>query len=109
MTKHVPKETNITNSILDYLNSLPRCYARKRYQNIYQRNIPDIDCGIHGWYYMFEVKRPGETSTPAQRAEQAKARKGGIRVYEVHSKDEVKAIMVADGWDDLPTRGERHD
>ena len=122
---HRPKESSVVTSILEYLNSLPGVKAKKRHQNKYQRNQPDIDmCArilVPGYMtdkqvlvggniaesfdleiaiaYKFEVKKPGEESTPAQVVAQEEWKAVGVRVYVVYSKEDVRKIMVKDGFD----------
>jgi hypothetical protein len=122
---HRPKESSVVISILEYLNGLPGVKAKKRHQNKYQRNQPDIDmCAkvfVPGYMtdkgvlvggceadsfdceiavaYKFEVKKPGEESTPAQVVAQEEWRAVGVRVYVVYSKEDVRKIMIKDGFD----------
>jgi hypothetical protein len=124
--KHRPKESSIVTSILEYLNSLPGVKAKKRHQNKYQRNQPDIDaCArvfVPGYMtdkqvliggcnadsfgceiavaYKFEVKKPGAECTPAQIVAQEEWRAVGVRVCVVYSKEEVRKIMIMDGFDE---------
>jgi hypothetical protein len=124
--QHRPKESSVVTSILEYLNSLPGVKAKKRHQNKYQRNQPDIDmCArilVPGYMtdkrvlvggniaesfdleiaiaYKFEVKKPGEESTPAQVVAQEEWKAVGVRVYLVYSKEDVRKIMVKDGFDE---------
>jgi hypothetical protein len=123
--KHRPKESSVVTGILEYLNSLPGVKAKKRHQNKYQRNQPDIDmCArvfVSGYMtdkhiliggcntdsfgceiaiaYKFEVKKPGEVCTPAQIVAQEEWRAVGVKVYVVYSKEDVWKIMVEDGFD----------
>ena len=116
--KHRPRESSVMSGILEYLNGLPGVKAKKRHQNKYQRNQPDIDmCAkvlVKGFMtdrqvwvggcevanaYKFEVKRPGEVSTPAQIVAQEEWRAVGVRVFVVYSKEYVRKIMVEDGFD----------
>ncbi|HEX3046738.1 MAG TPA: hypothetical protein VHY08_18435 [Bacillota bacterium] len=122
---HRPKESSVVASILEYLNGLPGVKAKKRHQNKYQRNQPDIDmCArvlVPGYMtdkgvlvggckadsfgcemavaYKFEVKKPGEECTPAQIVAQEEWKAVGVRVYVVYSKEEVREIMIQDGFD----------
>jgi len=123
--KHRPKESSVVTSILEYLNSLPGVKAKKRHQNKYQRNQPDIDmCArvfVPGYMtdkgvlvggcnadnfgceiavsYKFEVKKPGEICTSAQIVAQEEWKAVGVRVYVVYSKEDVRRIMIRDGFD----------
>lgn len=123
--QHRPKESSVVTGILEYLNSLPGVKAKKRHQNKYQRNQPDIDmCArvfVPGYMtnkqvlvgggkadsfdceiavaYKFEVKKPGEICTPAQIVAQDEWRAVGVRVYVVYSKEDVRKIMIDDGFD----------
>jgi hypothetical protein len=119
--KHRPRESSVVSGILEYLNSLPGVKAKKRHQDKYQRNQPDIDmCAgvvIDGYdvfsgrevkfggkmvvalAYKFEVKRPGEVCTPAQITAQEEWRAVGVRVYVVYAKEDVRKIMIEDGFD----------
>lgn len=125
--KHKPRESSIVQSILEYLNGLPGVKAKKRHQSQYQRNEPDIDCCafvLVPFYltsiktklgslvddspfprikvaiaYKFEVKKPGEKSTPAQIEAMKHWISVGVRVHIVYSKEDVREIMIADGFD----------
>ncbi|HBE80340.1 MAG TPA: hypothetical protein DDW65_21540 [Firmicutes bacterium] len=122
--EHKPKESSITANILEYLNSLPGVKAKKRHQSAYQRNEPDIDACTMVYIsvyttkankvmkdqkdatmipiaiaYKFEVKKPGEESTPAQKTTQEIWKSFGVRVHVVFSKEDVRKIMIMDGFD----------
>jgi hypothetical protein len=57
------------------------------------RGVPDLMCGWNGRVYLLEVKRPGETLTPDERAWHAR---WGELVAVVHSPQEaLNAIGVS--------------
>ena len=64
--KKTSGEKGIVSKILEWLNSLPRCKARKVHGNMYVSGEPDIDCVINGLSVKIEVKQPGEKPTPKQ-------------------------------------------
>lgn len=59
-------EGDVVKSILEWLNSLPMCKARKVHGNIFSAGEPDIDCVINGFSVKIEVKDPGEKPTQPQ-------------------------------------------
>jgi hypothetical protein len=87
-------ERAIVKAILAYLNSLPRCLARKRWGGgMGVAGDPDIDACIRGRSVQFEVKRPGERPTPLQLKRLEEWRKAGAVVAVVHSVAEVRAVL----------------
>jgi hypothetical protein len=61
-------------------------------------NADNFGCEI-AVSYKFEVKKPGEECTPAQIVAQDEWKAVGVRVYVVYSKEDVRKIMVDDGFD----------
>lgn len=92
------KESAIVKNILEYLKSLPRCFAWKEHGGMYgTAGIPDIIACIGGRFYGFEVKTERGKPTALQEATMRKIRlAGGIAVV-VRSVADVKAML--DGRD----------
>ena len=59
-------EADVVKDILEWLNSLPKCKARKVHGNIFSASEPDIDCVLNGLSVKIEVKNPGEEPTQPQ-------------------------------------------
>ena len=87
-----PLEGKIQKSILEYLRSVPRCWAVK-ILSANERGVPDIVCCCRGRFYGFEVKAQGGKATAIQDYQgEAIGYAGGVyRV--VRSKDEVRAVL----------------
>jgi hypothetical protein len=43
--------------------------------------------------FFFEIKKPGKKSTPIQKAKQDELRSIGCKVYEIHSLEELAAVV----------------
>jgi len=99
-------ESIIVTSILKYLNSVPRCRAIKIHGSVFmQAGTPDIFGCIHvhhddlhvGQMLCFEAKVPGNKPTPIQEHELKSWWECGAICAVVHSVDEVKHILEANG------------
>lgn len=107
----MPLEKEVKQSILDYLNSLPKCYARGKHSNPFSKGWPDIQGCLRGRTLAFEVKqpksardpRPKKEATVLQEMEQLKWFRAGAVVGVVTSVDAVKAILST--YDLLPASG----
>ena len=88
------KENDIVRAILNYLKTVPGCFAWKEHGGMYgTAGIPDIIAGINGGFYAFEVKTPVGKTTALQDATIRKIRKCGGQAFVVRSVDEVKEIL----------------
>lgn len=87
-------EKSIVNSILKYLNSLPRCRAEKTWGGGYgNAGKPDITGCLNGRRFELEVKVPGGKLTPLQKVTLGQWKEAGAITGVVHSVDEVKEIL----------------
>lgn len=86
-------EKNTVKKILEYMNSIPGCYARKRHGSAYNPGEPDITGCLDGRRIEIEVKAPGGETTPLQRAELEKWRKAGAVVGVARSVEDAKKII----------------
>ena len=88
------KENDIVRAILNYLKTVPGCFAWKEHGGMYgTAGIPDIIACIKGNFYAFEVKTPVGKTTALQDATIRKIRKCGGQAFVVRSVDEVKEIL----------------
>ena len=88
------KESAIVKAILAYLNTLPRCLARKRWGGgMGVAGEPDIDACLRGRSLQLEVKRPGQHPTLLQLKRMEEWRQAGAIVGIVTSVAEVKALL----------------
>ena len=88
------KESAIVKAILAYLNTLPRCLARKRWGGgMGVAGEPDIDACLGGRSLQLEVKRPGQHPTLLQLKRMEEWRQAGAIVGIVTSVAEVKALL----------------
>jgi hypothetical protein len=87
-------ESSITRKILNYLKSVPGCFAWKAHGGMYgYTGIPDIICCYHGRFFGFEVKRPGNKPTAIQeKAIRDIAGAGGTAIV-VYSVEDVKQYI----------------
>ena len=87
-------EIEITNAILRYLRTMPRCFAWKEHGGMYgTAGIPDIIACIDGRFYAFEVKTPNGKATKLQDATIRKILACGGTASVVRSVDEVRAVI----------------
>ncbi len=91
----MPIETNIKNTILKYLNSLPKTWAYKTHGGRFSRTgLPDIVCCLNGHFFAFEVKRPdGGETTKLQDFTLRKISEAGGKSYVVTSVKQVREIV----------------
>ena len=93
------KERAIVRAILLYLNSLPRCLARKRWGGgMGVAGEPDIDACLAGRSLQLEVKRLGEKATALQTRRLEEWRQAGAIVGVVTSVDEVRALIASERY-----------
>ncbi len=87
-------EKEITNAILRYLRTVPRCFAWKEHGGMYgTAGIPDIIACINGCFYAFEVKTPVGKVTGLQNTTIRKILACGGTAVVVRSVDEVRAVI----------------
>lgn len=87
-------EKEITNAILRYLRTVPRCFAWKEHGGMYGTSgIPDIIACINGWFFAFEVKTPVGKVTGLQNTTIRKILACGGTAVVVRSVDEVRAVI----------------
>lgn len=78
MEKNPVKECVIVRRILEYLKTLPDCFAWKEHGGMYgTAGIPDITCCIDGRFFAFEVKNKNGKATKLQEATIRKIRAAG--------------------------------
>ena len=88
-------ERAIVRAILDYLNGLPVCVARKRWGGgMGVAGEPDIDACIHGRSLQLEVKLMGADATCLQRKRMDEWQSAGAIVGVVHCVAEVKDLLL---------------
>lgn len=88
------KESSIQKSILDYLNSLPRCRARNNHGSAFSgAGEPDITACYYGRHIEIEVKLPGERPTKLQEHTLAKWAEAGAVTLVAISVDDVKELI----------------
>ena len=56
------------------------------------KGVPDVLAIKYGMAYWFEIKLPGKTSTPIQKARQDELRAAGCQVFEIHSLEEMQKV-----------------
>ncbi len=93
----MPLEKEIKQDILEYLNSLPQCYARGKHSSPFSKGWPDVMGSFCGRTLAFEVKQPGKDATKLQEAEQIKWFKAGAIVGIVTSVEDVQRILEGYG------------
>lgn len=87
-------ESDIVRAILQYLKSVPECFAWKEHGGMYgTAGIPDIICCHDGRFYAFEVKTQTGRPTALQEATIRKIRAAGGTALVVRSVEEVRAII----------------
>lgn len=86
-------EAAIVRAILNYLNRLDCCYARKTHGGPSSPGWPDVVCVYHGQPFMLEVKRPGCKLTDLQAHELERwARAGAVAAMVTSVQDVAKII-----------------
>ena len=106
----MPLEKTIKANILQYLNSLPQCYARGKHSSPFSKGWADVLGSLRGRTLVFEVKqpksasdpRPKQDATPLQQREQVRWFKAGAIVGVVTSLEDVKAIILSVSGGDAP-------
>ena len=93
------KEADIVRKIMNYLKSVPHCFAWKEHGGMYgTAGIPDIIACYQGGFIALEVKTETGKTTALQEATMKKIRNAGGQAYVVRSVEEVKAI-----FEEVPT------
>ena len=88
------KEKAITNQILNYLKSLPECFAFKEHGSLYGTSgIPDIIVCYSGKFVAFEVKNERGKLSKLQEITIEKIRNAKGMAFKVTSLEEVKEIL----------------
>ena len=87
-------EKTITNKILKFLKTHPRCFAWKSHGDSFSRaGIPDIICCIGGKFVAFEVKTPKGKLSKLQEVTIRKIKNSGGMAFKVTSLEEVQKIL----------------
>ena len=97
------KETVITNSIMKYINSLPRGIAEKVVGNSNQKGRADINACYKGYSIRIEVKTAdnGNTASPIQKLNLMKWKKAGAYTLVTYTLQEVKDFINYIDHDDI--------
>lgn len=95
----MPLEKEIKQDILEYLNSLPQCYARGKHSSPFSKGWPDVQGCLNGRTLAFEVKQPGKKPTILQEMELLKWHRSGAICGVVTSVEDVKTILSVSGGD----------
>lgn len=94
MEKNPMKERVIVRRILEYLKTLPDCFAWKEHGGMYgTAGIPDIICCIDGRFFAFEVKNENGKATKLQEATIRKIKVAGGTAAVVRSVEEVEDVI----------------
>lgn len=93
-------ESQITDRIIKYLNSLDNCVAEKVMGNAFQSARPDINGCWCGRSLRIEVKSPdhGNKATKAQLLNLEKWRKAGALAFVAYSVEDVKKQIYNKEW-----------
>lgn len=90
------KESTITKNILNYLRTIPGCFAWKEHGGGYsQAGIPDIICCYNGKFVAFEVKAPGGRVSKLQEYTMEQINKAGGTAVKVTSLTDVIKVLEA--------------
>ena len=89
----MPREKGRKEQILDYLNTLPRCYARGKHSSPFSKGWADVMGSLNGRTLALEVKQPGKVATKLQQMELTKWYRAGAIVGVVRSVEDVQAIL----------------
>lgn len=91
----MPLESNITKSILEYLNSLPGCRAEKLQGGATASGRADINACYQGRTLRIEVKTPDHKNKASEKQKHNldKWYKAGAIVMVVYSLDAVKCFI----------------
>lgn len=88
------KESVIVRKILQYLKTIPACFAWKEHGGMYgTAGIPDIICCMDGRFFAFEVKNESGKATKLQEATIKKIRAAGGTAAVVRSVEEVEDVI----------------
>ena len=88
------KESTIVKNILQYLKTLPECFAWKEHGGLYgTAGIPDIIACVGGKFYGFEVKTERGKTTALQEATIGKINAAGGTALVVRSVEDVKKVL----------------
>lgn len=94
MEKKPIRESVIVRRIMEYLKTMPECFAWKEHGGMYgTAGIPDIICCISGRFFAFEVKNDKGTPTVLQEATIRKIKAAGGTAVVVRSVEEVKRVI----------------
>ena len=94
MEKNPMKERVIVRRILEYLKTLPDCFAWKEHGGMYgTAGIPDIICCMDGRFFAFEVKNENGKATKLQEATIRKIKAAGGTAAVVRSVEEVEDVI----------------
>ena len=87
-------EKDIVNKIMQYLKTVPKCFAWKEHGGMYgTAGIPDIIACINGEFYAFEVKTEKGKVTALQQANLRKIKNCGGQAFVVRSVEEIKSVL----------------
>jgi Holliday junction resolvase len=87
-------EKDIVKAIMNYLRTVPRCFAFKVHGGMYgTAGIPDIIACVDGRYFAFEVKTAAGRATALQEATIRKILAAGGTALVVRSVDEVRTAI----------------
>jgi len=93
-----PNENVIVQKILQFLNELPGCVARKRWGGgMGVAGDPDITGCLDGRHLEFEVKRSGQQPTVLQSRWREEWREAGAVVAVVSSVEDVRNVLASEG------------
>jgi hypothetical protein len=88
------KESTITKKILDYLKTVPQCFAWKEHGGKYtQAGIPDIICCYKGRFVGFEVKTETGKLSKLQEVTLSRIQRAGGVAVKVTSLEEVIRML----------------
>ena len=95
----MPLEKAITNSILNYLNSLPGCIAEKVQGNAVSSGRADINGCYKGQSFRIEVKTPDHRNTSSKKQELnlIKWERAGALIIVTYSLEFVKRVITPKG------------
>lgn len=91
----MPLESQITNNIIKYINSLEGGIAEKVMGNAFQFGRPDINACYKGRCIRIEVKTPDHGNKPskAQELDIKKWKRAGAIAFVAYSVQEVKEVI----------------
>ena len=86
-------EASIVRSITSMLKKRGAWFLKVHGGPFQRPGVPDILVCLNGFFYAFEVKRPGEKATPTQEREIEAIRKAGGLAVVVTSVEEAMTIL----------------